>query len=138
MADGYGTDTYCYDTIRTGRLASGPELVAQAIFRRLTTARGTLQDGDEGAVYGLDLLDFVGQVGTTDAVDALPDAVAAEILKDDRVESVVVTATSSTDSAGLVTIVLNADATLQDAKQSFTLTVSITDLDITLLGIETT
>lgn len=138
MGAGYGTDTYCYDSLRTGRLVSGAELVAQAIFRRLTTARGTLRDGDEGETYGIDIQDFVGQVGNADAADAIPDAIAAEVLKDDRVDSVVVEATRQVLPAGLVTFVINIDTTLRDDTDSFTLTLKVSDVSVDLLGIEIT
>jgi hypothetical protein len=133
----YGTDLWCYDQLQTGRLASGVELVAQAIFRRLNTARGTLRDGDEGQVYGLDLLDFVGAVGTQASVDALPDAVVAEILKDDRVATASAFASIKTSSEGLVTVLLDVSATLVEAEENFTLTLSIGDVSVALLGVTT-
>ena len=134
----YGVDLFCYDQLFTGRLASGVELVAQAIFRRLNTARGTLRDGDEGLVYGLDLLDFVGTVGTPNAVDALPDAVVAEILKDDRVARAEASAVIQRTSEGLVTIVLDIDVTLTEADETFTLTLGVGDVSVALLGVTTT
>ncbi len=134
----YGVDIFAYDQIFTGRLASGVELVAQAIFRRLNTARGTLRDGDEGLVYGLDLLDFVGTVGTQNAVDALPDAVVAEILKDDRVARAEASAAIQRTSEGLVTIVLDIDVTLTEADETFTLTLGVGDVSVALLGVTTT
>ena len=134
----YGVDLFCYDQLFTGRLASGVELVAQAIFRRLNTARGTLRDGDEGLVYGLDLLDFVGTVGTKNAVDALPDAVVAEILKDDRVARAEASAVIQRTSEGLVTIVLDIDVTLTEADETFTLTLGVGDVSVALLGVTTT
>jgi hypothetical protein len=133
----YGTDIYCYDRIVTGRLASGVEVVAQALYRRLTTARGTLRDGDEGLVYGLDVLDFVGQVGSEEAVDALPDVVLAEVLKDDRVERAEVSATIQRSSEGLVTILLDIDVFLHDSEETFTLSLSVSDVTVALLGVTT-
>jgi hypothetical protein len=131
----YGTDTYCYDQIFTGRLASGFELIAQAVYRRLTTPRGTLDDGEEGSVYGFDLLDFVGTVGSDAAVDALPDAVVAEALKDDRVDRCEVTATVERSADGLATILLDVDIFPHDAAGPFTLSVSVSDVTVALLGV---
>ncbi len=131
----YGTDIYCYDRIQTGRLASGAEVVAQAIYRRLTTPRGTLRDGDEGAVYGFDVMNFVGTVGSANAIDALPDAVTAEILKDDRVDRADVVATGTIDDDGLVAITLTIDVTLHDSEDAFTLTLSVSDVSAALLGV---
>jgi hypothetical protein len=135
VSTGYGRDTYCYDRIYTGRLASGVELLAQAIYRRLTTPRGTLVDGDEGLVYGLDVSGFVGMVGTQSAVDALPGAVEAEVLKDDRISSVTVTASVVTDSAGLSTITIDILAVPVDEGETFTLSLSVSDVTVALLGV---
>jgi len=136
MATGFGTDLWCTDQILTGRMATGVDLVAQAVYRRLTTARGTLRDGDDGQVYGTDVSDFVGMVGPDNAVDALPDVVAAEVLKDDRVESVDVHASITRDSAGLATVTLEIECTLVDAGESFTLTLGVSDVSTALLGVE--
>lgn len=133
----YGTDTYCYDAIRTGRLASGVDLLAQAIYRRLTTARGTLDDGEEGTVYGLDILDFVGTIGTDNAVAALPDLVIAEVTKDDRVDRVEVSASTVRGTDGLVTVNLDVDVFPADASQSFTLSLAVSDVTVALLGVTT-
>lgn len=133
----FGTDTYCYDQIRTGRLASGLELLAQAIYRRLTTPRGTLDDGDEGLVYGLDLLDFTGTLGTDEAADAIPDMVLAEVLKDDRVERCEVSSTVERGTDGLVVINIDVDVFPADQSQSFTLSLAVNDVTVALLGVTT-
>ena len=39
----FGFDTSCTTALRTGRFSSGPRLVAEACFRRLSTLRGTLR-----------------------------------------------------------------------------------------------
>lgn len=134
----FGTDTYCYDQIRTGRLVSGVEVLAQATYRRLTTARGTLDDGEEGTVYGLDLLDFTGTVGSDAAVDALPDVVMAEVLKDDRVERCEVSATIERATDGLDSILLDVDVFPADEAGSFTLSLSVSDVTVALLGVTIT
>ncbi len=133
----YGKDTWAYDRIQTGRLASGIELVAQAIFRRLNTARGTLRDGDEGLVYGMDLLDFVGTVGTDAAVAVLPDAARAEVLKDDRVSRCEASAAVERSTDGLVSIILDLDCALVDENETFTLSIGVNDITVALLGVTT-
>jgi hypothetical protein len=138
VATGFGTDTWCVDQIVTGRMASGVELVAQAIYRRLTTARGTLRDGDDGQVYGTDVSDFVGMVGPDNAVDALPDVVVAEVLKDDRVERADVSASVVRDAMGLATVTIDIEGVLRDSGESFTLTLRVSDVTTALLGLETT
>lgn len=130
----FGTDTWCYDQVFTGRLATGVDVLAQAIFRRLNTARGTLRDGEEGSVYGLDVLDFVGQVGES-AVAVLPDAVVAEILKDDRVARAEAFAAKTTSPEGLDVILLDVDVFPADEDSPFRLSLSISSVDVALLGV---
>jgi hypothetical protein len=131
----FGQDSYCYDALITGRLASGVDVLAQAIYRRLTTPRGTLDDGDEGLVYGLDVLDFVGTLGTDAAVDAIPDVVRAEVLKDDRVDRVEITAKIERLSSGLVVINLDVDVFPADESTAFQLTLAVSNVTVALLGV---
>lgn len=135
MSTGFGTDLWCLDALKTGRLVSGAELVAQAIYRRLTTARGTLRDGADGEVYGTDVADFVGLVGPDNAVDAIPDVIVAEVLQDDRVDSVSVKSSIARDAAGRVAITVDIAATLADEGGDFTLTLGISDVAVELLGL---
>ena len=131
---GYGVDIYAWDRLRTGRLVRGPELVAQAIYRRLTTPRGTLRDGEAGSVYGLDIQDFIGQVGTANAIAAIPALIRAEVLKDDRITNATVTATSTTDRAGLVAVRIQIEAELVNEGDRFELTLGVSSVSVALLG----
>lgn len=131
----YGRDLWCYDRLFTGRLATDAEVVAQALFRRLNTARGTLRDGEDGAVYGLDILDFIGQVGVDNTVDALAPAVVTEVLKDDRVRSARADVTVNRGTDGLVEVLLDISATLRDADDTFTLSIGVSDVTVQLLGV---
>ena len=135
MSTGYGRDTHCYDEIITGRIVSGFELLAQAIFRRLTTPRGTLRYGEDASVYGLDVLDFVGMVGTQNAVDAIPDAIVAEVLKDDRIARCECKATLVHGTDGLDYIELDIDAHPADGNEDFTLSLSVSDVSASLVGV---
>lgn len=132
----YGRDLYCYDQVFTGRLVSGFDLLAQALFRRLTTPRGTLRGGEDEQIYGLDVLDFVGTVGTETAVAAIPDAVVAECLKDDRIERAEAKATIVRGTDGLVMIELDVDVFPHDEDTSaFTLSVSVSEVSVNLIGV---
>lgn len=131
----YGKDSYCADRLVTGRYATGSDLLAQAAYRRLTTARGTLDDGEEGSVYGLDVADFVGRVGDAAAVELLPSLVEAELRKDDRFASVDVATSIVTDSAGLSTIALDVTITPFDSGEAFTLSVAVSAVTVALLGV---
>lgn len=134
MSTGYGYTMWCTDQIRSGRRASGIRAAQQAQFRRLTTARGTLQGGEEEAAYGFDVAGYVGAVGTDIALRALPSQVQNELLKDDRVATVVVLATISTTPAGEVSIVLDITSTLADSGEEFSLTLQVTAVTVTILG----
>lgn len=134
MSAGYGIDTSCYDTLVTGRLVTGVELVQQAVFRRFITARGTLVDGPDGEVYGLDLQDFIGVVGPTSAIDALPDAIRNEVLKDDRVASCDVSLSAVVNPDATYDLTITIDANLSDESGDFTLTLSATNAATTLLS----
>jgi len=133
MAAGYGTDTWCLDALHPGRMARGRTALAQALYRRLITPRGTLRGGREEAAYGLDVAGYVGAVGVATALAALPALVRAELCKDDRVRDVVVTATSTTMGAETA-VQLEIDVAPMDEDATFTLTLLVTDVRVELLG----
>ncbi len=130
----YGVDTWCAGSLVPGRLARGSQVVAQAIYRRLTTPRGMLRGGDDAGAYGIDLVGYVGSVGTAVALQALPSVVRGEILKDDRVADVTVTPTISPQPSGLVDILLVIDVVLAEDGEDFSLTLAVGDTSVTILG----
>lgn len=136
MSTGYGADTWCLDTLSPGRYASGAGLVAQALYRRLITPRGTLRGGDEEGAYGLDVSGYCGAVGYDTAVNALPGLVQAELLKDDRVSDVSVSASiaASGNGAGGLDIQLEISVLLADESGDFVLTLAINDVRVSVLG----
>lgn len=131
----YGSDLWCFDRLFTGRFATGTDLLAQAAYRRLTTARGTVDDGEDGQVYGVDIADFVGRVGDASAVDTLAPLVAAELRKDDRFATVEAQASADTNAAGETSIVLSIDITPIDAAESFTLSLAVSAVSVEVLGV---
>ena len=130
----YGVEAWCTDALITGRLARGRQVVAQAIYRRLTTPRGTLRGGEEEAAYGIDLPGYVGAVGTATALRALPSVVRSELLKDSRIVDCVVTPTIDQQPSGAVMITLQIDVTLADEGEDFALTLSVGETSLSLLG----
>lgn len=134
MSLGYGTSVWCGDKLRTGRLVSGSRAVAQSLYRRFTTPRGTLRGSDTAATFGYDLAGLVGSVGTDAAVAAIPAIVRAEALKDERVARCTVASSSSQDSAGLVAITLTLDVALANSSEVFSLSLSVTDAGVALQG----
>lgn len=138
MAEGYGVELWCGDEIVSGRYSRGWRTVALALYRHLITSRGMLRGGDDEQNYGLDLAGYVGAVGYPTAINALPNLIAGELEKDDRVlaGSVVVTATTTTGANGLIDIVLSIHVRLVDEGESFTLTVSVDEVSAELLDIQ--
>lgn len=134
MSTGYGLDTWCLDNLSPGRYARGSTLVAQALYHRLITPRGTLRGGDEERAYGFDVSAYCGAVGYPTALAALPGLVRGELLKDDRVSDVTVTASQADDQAGEVAITLSVDVILADESEAFTLTLSVSALTTSILG----
>lgn len=112
-------------------------VVAQAAYRRLITPRGTLSGGDEETAYGLDVASYIGAVGTAIAIRTLPGQVRAQLLQDDRLAEADVTAAIATAADGTVSITLAIVATLADESGTFTLTLAVSDVDATVLGITT-
>jgi hypothetical protein len=88
MATETGRDLSCTTSIRSGRFASGPLLVAEACYRRLTTPRGRLRGGEAEQNYGFDIRQVVGETNVSHVVATLPGRIRAELLKDERIESV--------------------------------------------------
>lgn len=130
----FGTDVWCTDSIRTGRLARGRQVVAQALYRRVTTPRGMLRGGEEEGAYGIDLVGYVGAVGTALALRALPGIVRAEFLKDDRVADASVAATISRATPGVISVVLQVNVVLIGEGEDFSLTLSVDATSVTILG----
>jgi hypothetical protein len=130
----YGVEIWCAGQLVSSRLARGSAVVVQALYNRLITPRGTLRGGDEESAYGFDVAGYVGEVGTDIALAALPGIVRGELMKDDRVSDVLVTATTSTASDGTIAIVLEITGVLADSEEEFALTVAATDVSVTLLG----
>lgn len=129
----YGVDVWCTDSMVTGRLASGADVVIQGMYRRLITRRGTLRGGESEEAYGFNVAGYVGAVGVDLALVSLPGQVRAELMKDDRIFSLGITARAVTDDAGLTTIFLDILGQLVDEEEDFEFTVSIEDVTVQLL-----
>lgn len=89
MTIDYGSDTSCTDELRPGRVVRGPELVAEACYRRISTRRGEIIDDPD---YGIDLSDLVQKGLTPGMLAMVPTVVKAQLAKDPRVSAVSVRA----------------------------------------------
>lgn len=131
----YGTEVWCTSGLQTGRLARGKTALAQALYRRLITPRGSLRGGDDEENYGIDLSEYVGQVGYETSLLALPSVVRGELSKDDRVADVVAVVTTSTNSNGTIDITMAISVTPYDESESFTFNISVSETSVELLGL---
>lgn len=123
----YGTD------IRIGKvvsLESGLKNLITALYRRLSTAKGSLFYDPE---YGLDLRIFLNSEITTDTLDEIRVAIEQQLERDERVEEVRADVTYNLKD-------LNEDFRL-DIKiqvtpvigQTFTLVLGVNELTVELL-----
>lgn len=127
MSTGYGRELST--TSSTIRYITGWRVVAEALFRRVTTRRRTIRSvrpNSDADAYGIDLADFIGSTGFQSAVNAIPGIVYAEFKKDDRVADVDTKASIVTETDGTSKILIECGTTLEDSGESFDLTFSVT------------
>jgi hypothetical protein len=130
----YGVDTYCLDSLRTGRLVSLAMHVGQNLYHRFTTPKGSLPGGDEEKDYGDDLTALVGTAVTAADIAAMPGRIEAAAMKDERIGSVEVTVIPTTSGPG-VELTVTIDATLVDDSAGFSLVLGVSAVSVTLLGL---
>jgi phage baseplate assembly protein W len=133
MATDFGRDTSCTTGRRTGRIVTGPRLVAEAIFRRLTTPRGRLRGGKGEQNYGMDLTDLIGQATSKARVAAMGGQIATEVEKDDRILSADVSVVA-TDIGPGVELTITVRSTLKSGG-TFELVLGVSEVTVTLLGV---
>ncbi len=127
-----GRDTSCTTSLRTGRFVSGPLLVAEAIYRRLTTPRGMLRGGEDEASYGLDLSALIGKTNPEGMLASLPGRLRSEITKDLRVLALGINVESTT-IRGRVSFEITINAVT--AEGPFALVILASSVTTELLGI---
>lgn len=123
--DQYGYDLSCTDDCSPEmREVSGTDLLKEAVFRRLTTPRGSVIDAPD---YGFDLRSLLSKGQTPAQLAAIPGLITSEILKDDRFEGADVTVTESSITTLTLSIVVYP-------KQvgPFSLVVSVSDAAVQL------
>jgi hypothetical protein len=121
----YGTDLKCVEDFDPGMIeASGNLVLANACARRLITPRGTYV-GD--ANYGYDIKQFLGDDLSPQQVGKIQSNIAAELQKDQRVQSVSAIAVLATSTS-----ILTVTAVIEGALGPFSLVLSVTDLAATI------
>lgn len=133
MSTNYGRDISCTTGLRTGRFAVGARLVAEAAYRRLTTPRGMLRGGEDEDNYGLDLLDLIGSASTKADAAALPGRITAELKKDERILTVDVVVTPTSNG---VSTSFNIQIAAETVAGVFDLVLAVSDVTVELLGIK--
>lgn len=128
----FGRDTSCVSELRSGRFANGPRLVAEAAYRRLTTPRGMLRGGEDEQNYGLDLTELIGSVSTGQDRLSLPGRIAAELKKDERIETVAVDVVDQSEGVGR-RFSVRIDAVT--AEGAFALVLGVDEINVEVLGI---
>ena len=58
----FGTDTYCLDSLMTGRMASDATLIGQRLYHALITPRGALLGGPDEESFGEDLEEMIQMI----------------------------------------------------------------------------
>jgi phage baseplate assembly protein W len=81
----FGTDLSCTDDLDPAMAeVSGITLLAQAIYRRLTTPRGALWEDPD---YGFDVRELLSSTMTPAQIASIPGQVRTEVQKDERIQS---------------------------------------------------
>jgi len=89
MSVNYGNDVLWDGDLQPGYEATGVALVIQHAFIRLTTPRGSCPDAPDD---GFDVRLLMHDAHTRTGLASIPSRVRAELLKDDRIDSITVRA----------------------------------------------
>ena len=129
----FGTDTYCLDSIQTGRYASDTTLIGQRFYHALITPRGALLGGPEEESFGEDLSDLVGSPAGIESERAIREKVQRAASKDEEILKVSTQIQTTIESTGAVShdVQIVADT----AAGPFNLVLSINDLSVELVGL---
>lgn len=130
----YGSDiSIVADIDLSGRVVTGPRLVAEAVARRLMTPNGGLI-GD--VHYGFDLSQYINDdMGPADFAAMISGAVQ-ECLKDERVLAAEVTVETTTLDASRTQKSLDVSITLTISSGTFDLVLAVSDVGVELLSVE--
>lgn len=133
MAVDFGREMSCTTSLKTGRYVTGARLVAEAAYRRITTPRGMLTGGPEEDNYGIDLLDLIGSVSSSALRASVPGRIRNELTKDERIATVDVDVTWSTNGPS-TTAIITIEA--KTAAGPFSLKLSVNEVSVSLLNLE--
>lgn len=124
----YGYGMSADDDLRPGVRVSGAYRVAEALYRRITSRRKSLQGYPD---YGIDLHDFVNAEHGPLWQQRIRVLVASECCKDPRVKSLSVAVNEVATEKGAVVVSVSGTC----LAGPFRLTAGIDDVTVKLLGI---
>ena len=128
----FGTDWSCVmDLDGAGRSISGITVVSQAVARRITTPRGWVIDDQN---YGMNVGDYLSQGVSAQDMPRVQAEVYTEILKDERVLNVTVTAILESTKQGGPLDRMKITIFGETAPGPFTLVLSVDAVTTTLLS----
>ena len=129
----YGTDTYCLDSMKTGRMASGATLIGQRLYHALITPRGALIGGPDEESFGEDLSSLVGSPAGIESERAIREKIQRAASKDEEILSVAIQIQTTVETTGEVAheVQIAADT----SSGPFNLVLSINDLSVELVGL---
>jgi phage baseplate assembly protein W len=111
------------------RLENDQRILAQAVYRRLNTKKGSLWTDP---TYGISVQDYVLAGLTTDALARIPAEVQAELEQDERIGSAAVTATRTRTEAGGYALELTITITPKTSG-TFSLVLAVSELSVQIL-----
>lgn len=129
----FGRDTWCLEARRTGKYASGVVLIAQRLYRALTTPRRSLRGSEEELAWGDDISEIVGTPGGRSTEARIRAIVQRAASKDETIASVAVGVVSSTDSVGDSTHTVTVEA--ETSEGPFALVLAIGAVKVDFVGL---
>lgn len=129
MAIDYGTCISVTDDLpRRWKYSTGTQVIAEALYRRWSTDRGSLPYDPN---YGENVRDMIGETMSASLVASWQSRIALEALKDERVEDcrVSVVYTPATQTATITASVTPSGAS------PFRLVLAVTDVTVALLKV---
>lgn len=126
-------DTYCVESLKTGRYASGSTLTAQRFYHSLITPRGALRGGEEEESFGEDLEGVIG-MDATDAERQIKAKVSRAASKDEEILKVSTTITKTVESNGAASFFVNIVA--ESSEGPFELLLAVSDVTVSLIGLK--
>jgi hypothetical protein len=127
----YGRDLVCINDLTPTLEETDPATIAslaQDIYHRITTERGSLVDDRD---FGEDVTGYLSTASTPRALLSIAGRLEAEILKDDRVSTVAVELDGNTTQLDITIVVTPQDAALA----SFRMVLAVTSAEALLLEV---